>query len=233
MAHRDSPSPAARYNLTVSTAPDVLARLAIFPLPDVVLFPGTVLPLHVFEPRYVDMTRDVVAGSRHMAIVRLRHGFQTDYHGRPPVVPVAGYGEIIACQELPGDRFAIAVRGAGRIRIERELPAERSYREVEATLLEDRPFDEEAVAMGRAQLVAVCERIAQGLGADGDGLRDLVRGNDSTAKLTFALSAALVRDPDERQALLETRAPGTRVDRLLEYASHILSNIGDVPGSPN
>ena len=212
---------------------DVFARLAIFPLPDVVLFPGTVLPLHVFEPRYVEMTRDVVAGTRHMAIVRLRHGYQTDYHGRPPIYPVAGYGEVIACQELPGDRFAIAVRGAGRIRVDRELPAERSYREVVATLLPDHPVDEEAVAMGRAQLVAVCERIAQGLGADGDGLRELVRGEENTARLTLALASALVRDPDERQALLEIRTTSTRVDRLLDHASQVLATIGDAPRSPN
>jgi uncharacterized protein len=217
----------------VGAASDVFARLAIFPLPDVVLFPGTVLPLHVFEPRYVEMTRDVVAGTRHMAIVRLRHGFQSDYHGRPPIYPVAGYGEVIACQELPGDRFAIAVRGAGRIRVDRELPPERSYREVVATLLPDHPVDEDAVAMVRAQLIAVCERIAQGLGADGDGLRELVRGDEDTARLTLALASALVRDPDDRQALLETRTPATRVNRLLDHASQVLTTIGDAPRSPN
>ncbi len=217
----------------MGAASDVFARLAIFPLPDVVLFPGTVLPLHVFEPRYVEMTRDVVAGTRHMAIVRLRHGFQSDYHGRPPIYPVAGYGEVIACQELPGDRFAIAVRGAGRIRVDRELPPERSYREVVATLLPDHPVDEDAVAMVRAQLIAVCERIAQGLGADGDGLRELVRGDEDTARLTLALASALVRDPDDRQALLETRTPATRVNRLLDHASQVLTTIGDAPRSPN
>ena len=217
----------------MGSEPDVLARLAIFPLPDVVLFPGTVLPRHVFEPRYVEMTRDVVAGTRHLAIVRLRRGYQTDYHGRPPIYPIAGYGEVIACQELPGDRFAIAVRGTGRIRVDRELPAERSYREVVATLLPDHPVDEEAVAMGRAQLVAVCERIAQGLGSEGDGLRELVRGEENTARLTLVLASALVRDPDDRQAMLETRTPATRVDRLLDHASQVLATIGDAPRSPN
>jgi uncharacterized protein len=217
----------------VGSAQDVFTRLAIFPLPDIVLFPGTVLPLHVFEPRYVEMTRDVVAGTRHMAIVRLRPGYQSNYHGRPPIFPVAGFGEVIACQELPGDRFAIAVRGAGRIRVDRELPAERSYREVVATLLPDHPVDEEAVAMGRAQLIAVCERIARGLGPDGDGLRELVRGEESTARLTLVLASALVRDPDERQALLEIRTTANRVDRLLDHASRLLATMGDAPGSPN
>ncbi len=218
---------------TVGIDERVLARLAIFPLPDVVLFPGTVLPLHVFEPRYVDMTRDVVAGTRHFAIARLRPGYQNDYLGRPPIYPVAGLGEVIACQELPGDRFAIAVRGAGRIRVQRELPPERTYREVEASLVPDHAVDEDAVAVARAQLAAVCERIATGLGQEADWLRKLVRGDDGTAALTHALAASLVNEPDERQALFETQSPSRRVDRLLDHASRLLATIGDAPRSPN
>ena len=211
----------------------VLARLAIFPLPDVVLFPGTVLPLHVFEPRYVEMTRDVVAGSRHMGLARLRPGYQANYLGRPPIVRIVGLGEVVACQELPGDRFAIAVRGAARIRVERELPPDRSYREVAAVLLPDRAFDEQALSLARSQLAAVCERIAAGLGQEGEWLRKLVRGEEDTAALTHTLAAALVREPDERQALFEIRDPARRLDRLFEHASQVLTNIGDAPRSPN
>jgi Lon protease-like protein len=211
----------------------VLARLAIFPLPDATLFPGTVLPLHVFEPRYVAMTRDVVAGTRHMAIARLRPGYQTDYHGRPPVYPIAGAGEVIACQELPGDRFAIAVRGVERINIERELPAERSYREVVAVSMPDREVDEAALAVDRGQLVAVCERIAAALGSEGEALRALLREHGETGALTHALAAALVRDPDERQALLESRDPARRLMRLNEHASNLVVKLGDAPGAPN
>jgi uncharacterized protein len=211
----------------------VLARLAVFPLPDATLFPGTVLPLHVFEPRYVEMTRDVVAGSRHMAIARLRPGYQANYLGRPPVYPIAGAGEVVACQELPGDRFAIAVRGVERINIDRELPAERPYREVSATALPDRAVDEGALAVDRAQLAAVCERLAAGLGEEGEVLRQLVHRADSASELTHALAAALVRDPDDRQALFESRDPARRVARLLDHASRLVASLGDAPRSPN
>ena len=213
--------------------PSVLARLAIFPLPDAILFPGTVVPLHVFEPRYVEMTRDVVTGTRHMAIARLRPGFQTDYHGRPPVYPIAGAGEVIACQELPGDRFAIAVRGVERINIERELPAERAYREVVAASMPDRKVDEAGLALERGQLVAVCERIAAGLGNEGEALRALLREHGETGALTHALAAALVREADERQALLESRDPARRVMRLIEHASRLVATLGEAPGALN
>ena len=62
-----------------------LEEVPVFPLPNVVLLPGALLPLHVFEPRYREMTRDVVAGRRRMAVARLQPGFEADYHGRPPM----------------------------------------------------------------------------------------------------------------------------------------------------
>lgn len=217
---------------TESDAP-VLARLAIFPLPDVVVFPGTVLPLHVFEPRYVAMTRDVMAGSRHMGIARLCPGYQEEYLGRPPIFPVIGLGEVIACEELPGDRFAIAVRGAGRVRVERELPPERAYREVVASALPDIEVDEPALAVERAQLAALCDRLADGLGVQGEWLREILRAAEGTAALTDALASALVREPDHRQALFELRDPGARLEALVEHASRLLARRGPAPSAAN
>ena len=211
----------------------VLARLPIFPLPDVVLFPGTILPLHVFEPRYVEMTRDVVGGSRRIGIVRLRPGYQSDYQGRPPIYPVATLGEVIACQELPDDRFAMIVRGSDRIAVTRELPALRAYREVAAIALPDRAVDEREVAIQRHQLVAVCEQLAARLGDEGVWLRQLVHAADGASALSHALAASLVRDPDRRQELFEQCDPATRIDQLLEHASGLLSRLGAAPSAAN
>ena len=205
---------------------DALGSLAIFPLPDVVLFPGTAMPLHVFEPRYVEMTRDVLAGSRHMAIVRLRRGFERDYHGRPPTYSIATAGEVVASRELPGDRYALVLRGTHRIEIEHELPPERSFRQVAARVLPDRPVDEEAVAVDRAQLIGLCERVAAGLGEPGAGLRELTRAADTTPALTMILASTLVVDPDARQDLLEELDPHARLVRLVERVTELLVELG-------
>src|SRR6185295_13942516 len=69
---------------------DALAALPIFPLPNCVLLPGGLLPLHVFEPRYRELTRDCLAGHQLMGIARLRPGFETAYYGRPPVYEKCG-----------------------------------------------------------------------------------------------------------------------------------------------
>src|SRR5687768_16487165 len=132
------------------TDPGALKSLAIFPLPNCVLLPGGLLPLHVFEPRYREMTRDCLGGSRIMAIARLRNGASSPLlldasdetlHGpgreRPAVYPHCGLGRIIASEELPDGRFHILLRGVARVQIAEELAQERLYRQVRAVLLED------------------------------------------------------------------------------------------------
>src|SRR5882672_8314647 len=118
-------------------SPAAVSSLPIFPLPNCVLLPGGMLPLHVFEPRYRELTRDCLAGNHDMAIARLRPGYQTGYYGRPPVYDRCGVGKIICSEELPDGRFALLLRGVARVEIARELPTERGYRLVEARALDD------------------------------------------------------------------------------------------------
>ena len=97
-------------------------RLPIFPLPEVVFFPETILPLHVFEPRYREMVADCLAGDRWLAVVMLRPGWDKDYEGRPPVHDVAGAGEILQAEALADGRFNILLDGRARFRILAEEP---------------------------------------------------------------------------------------------------------------
>ena len=92
-----------------------LAELSIFPLPQVTLFPGGVLPLHVFEPRYRALVRAALAGRGLLAIARLKPGFESDYEGRPPVFEVCGVGAIETCSERDDGRFDLTLRGRTRL----------------------------------------------------------------------------------------------------------------------
>jgi Lon protease-like protein len=114
-------------------------RIPIFPLPEVVFFPQTVLPLHVFEPRYRQMITDCLAGDRWMGVVMLRSGWEKDYQGRPPVYEVAGAGEIIQAEMLTDGRYNILLDGRTRVRIRSEEPPGGClYRVARAERLEDR-----------------------------------------------------------------------------------------------
>jgi Lon protease-like protein len=103
--------------------PTTPSRLTIplFPLPDVVLFPGVVLPLHVFEERYRRLVADVLRGDRRLGMALLKPGWQADYEGNPPVYPVVGYGRIESAGRLPDGRYHIRLLGEGKGRIESEL----------------------------------------------------------------------------------------------------------------
>src|SRR5437762_3240134 len=103
-----------------------IARL--FPLPNVVLFPHMVLPLHIFEPRYRQMTADALAGDKLIAMSLLQPGWESDYEGRPALHPVACLGQIVDHQRLPDGRFHLHLRGLSRIRIVREIDSDRLYR---------------------------------------------------------------------------------------------------------
>lgn len=107
--------------------PDVLP---IFPLPRVVLLPGEVLPLHVFEPRYVAMVRDAVATHKVIGMVEVTPGHEHEMPGSPPVRDVGCVGFIASYEEMPDGRFLMFLLGVERFRIDEELDVDTLYRQV-------------------------------------------------------------------------------------------------------
>ena len=213
--------------------PGALNSLPIFPLPNCVLLPGGLLPLHVFEPRYREMTRDVLASHHLMAIARLRPGFEQTYYGRPPVYDRCGVGKIICSEELPDGRFALLLRGVARVEIERELPTERAYRCVTAKLLGDAKCDPSHAIDFHQKLITLCDRLAEVIEQGGAQLRDLVRSFESPGACADAVAAALIMDPDTRQELLEACDPMVRLERTLGHVSHLLCELAPCPETVN
>src|SRR3954468_6275909 len=76
------------------------SRARLFPLPNLVLFPHVIQPLHVFEPRYRQLMQDALDSDRLMALALLKPGWEEDYHQRPPVHPVVCIGRIFKEERL-------------------------------------------------------------------------------------------------------------------------------------
>lgn len=91
--------------------------LPLFPLPNIVFFPHTRLPLHVFEPRYRQMVKDVMETDQRFGIVLLRPGWESEYFGAPPVFELGTLGTIEQAVPMEDGRFNIVVRGDVRFRI--------------------------------------------------------------------------------------------------------------------
>lgn len=112
-------------------------RVRLFPLPNLVLFPHVVQPLHVFEPRYCEMLRDALVGDQLIALVLLEQGWEQNYQRRPAVAKVCCVGKIISHTPTQDQRHNILLVGAKRARILCELDPQRPFREAEVQLFED------------------------------------------------------------------------------------------------
>ena len=191
-------------------------RVPIFPLPEVVFFPETVLPLHVFEPRYRQMVADCLAADGWMAVVMLRAGWEKDYQGRPPVQTIAGVGEIIQAEMLADGRYNILLHGRSRIRILAEEPPEgRLYRVVRAERLEEEgPMaDDRTFGVRLQELRAAHARLLVALGQSHPDVvgRLTVAGATPGAAIDRIVSA-VVPDAEVRQRLLEAVDVSDRLD---------------------
>src|SRR5437016_1784126 len=121
-------------------------RARLFPLPNLVFFPHVMQPLHIFEPRYRQMTADALAGDRLIALVLPKPGWEPDYADRPALHSVGCVGRIMAEQQLEDGRFNILLRGMARIRIVAEVPSSKLYRIATCEILNHHPLKDETLA---------------------------------------------------------------------------------------
>ena len=107
----------------------------LFPLPSTVFYPGTLLPLHIFEPRYRKMVQDAVAGNLLIGMVMLKPRWDEDYFGRPLVENIGCAGKIDNLEMLSNGKFNIVLKGLSRFRILEES-TEQLYRLATVDFLE-------------------------------------------------------------------------------------------------
>ena len=108
---------------------DLPTIIPVFPLPNVVLFPEVMLPLHIFEPRYRQMVRDAKDKTPSLiGMALLRGDWQEQYEGRPEIFPICCVGEMVRTVPLPDGRFNILLKGMRECRIKEELSG-KLYRE--------------------------------------------------------------------------------------------------------
>ena len=187
--------------------------LPLFPLPNVVLFPGVFLPLHIFEPRYRVMTEDALAGDRMIGMALLKPGFEAEYEGRPPIYSVGCAGLITHAERLTDGRFNIVLQGVERFRV-REEDDSRPYR---VGVVEQLGGDTIS-GPGTDALHSLRERIEHLLVplVEHVGSELNVPPTMSDADVVHALAQYLDLAPIEKQALLECDTLLTRAAALAD-----------------
>jgi Lon protease-like protein len=204
-------------------------QIPIFPLPDVVLFPHTMLPLHIFEPRYRQMVQDCLAGDKRLAMGLLKAGWEKDYYGRPPIHAIAGAGEIVQHEELPDGRFNILVRGTMRIGITAELPPDLAYRVVRAKPLPDRYSGEkpDALALRVERLKVFYLRILAEINKGQGEMAKLFSGVKDPGIIVDRIAGAVIADTEARQQILECVDVPARVSLVQDHLVAALARLSD------
>lgn len=215
----------------MSLAPGtVLESLPIFPLPHVAFFPNTLLPLHIFEPRYLAMLEDVWGGDRLLGIVQLREGWEEGYFGAPGVHPILGIGHVLHRAEAPGERLNILVRGVSRARILAEEPSGDSFRRVRAEVVDSDASATAETAHRLATVRHLFSRLLAGIdGVDLTGAEALFAPDADPSVVVDAIASALPIEGDAKQDLLAELDVPRRADRLADLLVQ-LSTTSPGPG---
>ena len=189
----------------------------IFPLPNLVLYPHVMQPLHIFEERYREMLEDALADDGLIAMALLEPGWETDYDSRPPVEKFACLGKIVAHHRLDDGRYNVLLLGVERVRIVRELDPLRSFRQAQVEIIEDcydfataadrERLQDKLVTSFRKHLPCACQLPEQ--------LEDLLSRHLPLGLLTDLAAYALPLDINVKQELLAEPRVGVRAQLLL------------------
>ena len=200
--------------------------MPVLPLPEAVLIPQQVIPLHIFEERYIQMVSHALDGAGQIAMAVLAS--KNDKRNRPAIRPAVCVGQIMQHETLSGGRFEILLQGVCRARIAQEMPSDGAtlYREANLDPVDDVEPDEEAMKPLRDWV--------QGELTTGDlsrfeaatDLLDYIRDERiSTPTLLELISFTLFDDADLRYRLLEEGNPEARseiIRKELEKTSTML-----------
>ena len=203
------------------------SAVPVFPLPELVLFPGVSVPLHVFELRYRTMVRDILSGDRTLALAVLMPGYELDYHGSPAFHPLGCLARVEEIEWLPNDRYDLKLVGTSRVRfgrVAREFP----YRAVHVEVLPQHPYaeddplvllDKRALFELHARLVRVAESQAGEAGLRGVSV---LHPMDSYERVVNSLSLVCGRTAQERLDLLGEDSVIERGRRVREALERLL-----------
>ena len=199
---------------------DLPGTLPIFPLTGVLLLPRGELPLNIFEPRYLNMTLDAIAGDRLIGMIQPTEP-ETE-NANPPVYRTGCAGRIVSFQETEDGRLLITLKGLCRFDIKEELPLVNGYRPVAADWSKYRADVEgaEQAVIDRDRLLGLLKTYfkVQGIQAVWNAIE-----TTTEVRLVTCLSMICPFEGPEKQALLE--APtlterGKVLITLVEMAVH-------------
>jgi Lon protease-like protein len=204
-------------------AVDLPQVIPVFPLPGAILLPRGQLPLNIFEPRYLNMIDDAMAGERMLGMIQPSGGPAQ----LPSLSSVGCAGRITSFAETSDGRYLITLTGIARFRITSELPSQTPYRQVRAAFA---PFEADlsephgGEAFDRPAFLAGLKTYLERRQLEIDWETAEAAPQEA---LINSLSMALPFEPAEKQALLESPALDDRIEVLTTLMRIDAAEMGD------
>lgn len=194
-------------------------RVRLFPLPNLVVFPHVMQPLHIFEPRYRAMLEEALADDGLIGMVLLAPGWETDYEGRPPLREVGCLCRVATYHKTDEGSYNVLVLGLRRIKIEKELPPDKLFRVAQVQLCEDGYDDEPSEDRADLQhrLLDSFKRVLPRIPEAYEQLDELLGSQVPLGMLTDIVAYTLDIDLEFKERLLAEINVNRRAEWLLDH----------------
>ena len=211
-------------------------EIALFPLPNCVLFPGVVQPLHIFEPRYRAMIGEVIAGQCVMAMALLKPGWEKRYYGKPSIYSRLCVGRVIAHERLDDGKYNLLLQGVSRADIVHEASREGDWGAYRVGMLKpatDGTIGAAHEKLQRQVLKQMFEKTAlrdltvtPALAALFDEPENPEAAAPAAGRLIDALAFSLVQDVEAKQRILEEDDMAHRGELLMRELVALATRLG-------
>ena len=210
------------FNVDLTLPHNFENKVRLFPLPNLVLFPGVMQGLHVFEPRYRQLMDDALAADHLITMAVLKTPDPTTIENPfdlcPEIYPTVCIGKIITHSKTEDGRYNLLLVGARRARIVREIKTDKAYRTAEVELVEDSVHSsEDQINQLRKRLVKSFLKFAkekQGLGQE--TIKNMLVDSMPISLLVDLVSYAVGLEPEDQIKILETPEADLRCQYVLE-----------------
>ncbi|TWT50348.1 Lon protease [Rubripirellula amarantea] len=202
----------------VTRLPDEFdGRVRLFPLPDLVVFPHAMQPLHIFEPRYCDLLAESLASDQLIAMATMTGGLPDLKSSDAAIAPTVCICRVISHAEVENDRHNVLLVGIRRATIVQEIDAGRTFRIAEVDAQEDiySPSKAKYRLALKGKLLTAFSNIIPATATVQKNLHELMAGQMGLGPITDIISYTLPFDVQSKLQLLTESDVDLRADHLI------------------
>lgn len=202
--------------MNLSLPDDFDNRVRLFPLPNLVLFPGIVQALHLFEPRYREMMEAALATDELITMAYVKPGPEAN-SPRPEIASTVCIGKILSHSQLEDGRYNLFLVGARRAKIVQEVTSDFLYRTAEVEVIRELPQQGDSIRYLRNEIVSKFRELASNrTGWDKDAIDQFLDNALPFGQMVDMICYSCGATPDEQQRVLETFELRPRGELVLE-----------------